>query len=162
MFQTQPEFFGMVIAVVAVVFLAPVLAIGLILAYRMRKTRMQNETLIKLAERGAVTGPQAMAVVAGAAQLGAVPSADPARELRKRAAWSDLRKGVVMTAIGLAISVYTTTRHGYPNVFGLILLFLGVGYGVLWWFEQRQIASAPKPMAGPAPEAPAADRGSSG
>ena len=24
-----------------------------------------------------------------------------------------------------------------------MLLFLGIGYGALWWFEQRQIAALP-------------------
>ena len=37
---------------------------------------------------------------------------------------------------GLAITVYTGT-DGRPNIFGLVLLFVGIGYGVLWWFEQR-------------------------
>ena len=50
--NNEPALFAMVVAVVAVVFFAPVLAIALILWYRMRKARMLNETMLKLAEKG--------------------------------------------------------------------------------------------------------------
>ena len=30
-----------------------------------------------------------------------------------------------------------------PNWIGLVLLFLGIGYVFLWYFEDRQIAAAP-------------------
>jgi hypothetical protein len=29
---------------------------------------------------------------------------------------------------------------GSPNGLGLVLLFVGIGYIVLWWFEERQVA----------------------
>jgi len=28
---------------------------------------------------------------------------------------------------------------GSPNGLGLVLLFVGIGYIVLWWFEERQL-----------------------
>ena len=64
-----------------------------------------------------------------------------AKDLRARSAWSDLRKGVVMTAIGLALTAYSMLDDRTPNILGLVLLFLGIGYGVLWWFEQRQLGT---------------------
>ena len=60
----EPALAIMIVAIVAVVFLAPVLAIALILGYRMRKARMQNETMLKLAERGMVPPAEAHAAVA--------------------------------------------------------------------------------------------------
>ena len=62
--------------------------------------------------------------------------------LRKRAAWSDLRKGVVMGAIGLGLTLHSFFNDRTTNSVGLVLLFVGLGYGLLWWFEQR-------PMTGP-------------
>jgi hypothetical protein len=53
---------------------------------------------------------------------------------RRRAVWSDLRKGVI-AAIGLAFVFTGRARLG--KLVGLVLMFLGVGYIVLWWFEDR-------------------------
>ena len=55
----------MVILIVAIVFLSPVLAIALILWFRMRKARMLNETMLKLAEKGVVPPAEAMNTLAG-------------------------------------------------------------------------------------------------
>jgi len=165
--HTEPALAIMIITVVAVVFLSPVLAIALILGYRMRKARMQNETMLKLAEKGVVAPAEAMAAVAagttpaqvgsdGAARAaaGAAGTVEYAKQLRKRAAWSDLRKGVVMAAIGLGLTLYSVFHDRSPNGIGLVLLFVGIGYVVLWWFEDRQIAppsggSGTPPGAGP-------------
>jgi hypothetical protein len=165
--HTEPELAIMIIAIVAVVFLAPVLAIALILGYRMRKARMQNETMLKLAEKGVVGPAEAIEAVAagtvparlrpdgaaGSAGGGTAP-VERAKQIRERAAWSDLRKGIVMGAIGLGLSLFSVLDDGTPNSLGLVLLFVGIGYGVLWWFEERQIAprnggSGPSPGAGP-------------
>ena len=149
MVHTEPALAIMIISVVAVVFLAPVLAIALILLYRMRKTRMQNETMLKLAEEGdraagghrrhrdrkpAVTGRFRRR---GADGCGSAATMQ-VRAIRKQAAWSDLRKGVVMGAIGLGVTLYSLFEDRSANGIGLVLLFLGIGYVVLWWFEERQ------------------------
>ncbi len=63
--RDEPALAAMVISVVAVVFLAPVLAIALILWYRMRKARMLNETMLKLAEKGVVPSTDALDALAG-------------------------------------------------------------------------------------------------
>jgi hypothetical protein len=149
----EPGIAFAIVAIVAVAFLSPVLAIALILAYRMRKARMQNETMLKLAERGLVAPAEAMAAVATgtlppqvASETGAGVTAgiatplDHARALRKHAAWSDLRKGVVMGAIGLGLTLYSLFEERSANGIGLVLLFVGIGYVVLWWFEERRIA----------------------
>ncbi len=143
-----------VFLIVTVVFLIPLLIIALLVWYKIRKTRMHNETMLKLAERGVVTPAAAMeALAAGpsaAASLdamanagtpppaaGSVPLYDQARMIRRRTAWSDLRKGIILTAIGVGLSLYSMFDDGTPNGVGLILLFLGLGYCVLWYFEDR-------------------------
>jgi hypothetical protein len=59
--------------------------------------------------------------------------------MRKRVVWSDLRKGVIMTMIGLAFLFYWITESGSPSWVGLVLLFVGAGYVVLWWLESRHL-----------------------
>ena len=157
--QSEPELAGMVVAVVAVVFLAPVLAIALILWYRMRKARMLNETMLKLAERGIVPSADTMDALAGGKQPAAMASYyEQAKQVRRKAAWSDLRKGVLMGGFGLALSVYSLLADREPNALGLVLLFVGLGFVVLWWFEQRHLVvpqdAIPGPGAGTTPGSP--------
>jgi hypothetical protein len=57
----------------------------------------------------------------------------------KRAAWSDLRKGVIMGGIGLGLTFYSMLADGEANGLGLVLLFVGIGYCALWYFEDRQL-----------------------
>ena len=148
--QHEPELAGMVVAIVAVVFLAPVLVVALVLWYRMRKARMLNETMIRLAEKGVITSSAALEALAGSKQAAAAVSAaaalsplqEQAKQLRRRAAWSDLRKGVFTAGVGLALSLYSLFDDGSPNGLGLVLIFVGVGFLVLWWFEERQLAPA--------------------
>jgi len=157
--HNEPELAGMVVAIVSVVFLAPVLAIALILWYRMRKARMLNETMLKLAEKGIVTSSDALEALAGGKQAAAVvaaaaavaPLQEQAKQMRRRAAWSDLRKGVFTAGVGLALTLYSLFDDRSPNGLGLVLIFVGVGFLVLWWFEERQLApsNGAAPGAGP-------------
>ena len=153
--QHEPEIAGMVVAIVTVIFLSPVLMIALVLWYRMRKTRMLNETMLKLAEKGIVTSSDALEALAGGKQAAAVATAaaamaplqEQAKQIRRRAAWSDLRKGVFTAGVGIALTLYSLFDDGSPNGLGLVLIFVGVGFLVLWWFEERQLA--PQPGASP-------------
>ena len=146
--QNEPELAGMVVAIVTVVFLAPVLVVALVLWYRMRKARMLNETMIRLAEKGVITSSDALEALAGSKQAAAAvaaatavaPLQEQARQLRRRAAWSDLRKGVFTAGVGVALSLYSLFDDGSPNGLGLVLIFVGAGFLVLWWFEERQLA----------------------
>ena len=140
-----PWLAGLVFLSVLLVFLVPLLIIVLLVWYKLRKNRLANETMLKLAERGAVAPSVAMdAVAAGtspgvmaAAAAPSAPAYEQARLLHRRAVWSDLRKGVILTAIGFGLSAYSMFDDGSPNGLGLVLLFLGLGYCLLWFFEDK-------------------------
>jgi hypothetical protein len=138
--QDAPWLAGLVFMTVLLVFLVPLLIIVLLIWYKVRKTRMLNETMLKLAEKGVVPPAEAMASL-NANQVSAGPATTPlyeqAKQMRHRAASSDLRKSVILVAIGLGLSFFSMLDDGTPNSIGLILLFLGIGYGVLWFFEDR-------------------------
>ena len=150
---------AMVFGVTIVVFLTPILIIALVIWYKMRKNRMLNETMIKLAEKGVVPPAEALEAVAGGrvSALRDGPSTAPlyenAKALRKGIAWSDLRKGIIAGAVGLGFVFYSMLDDGSPNFVGLVLLFVGLGYIVLWYFEDRRLA-APASATPPSPPAP--------
>jgi hypothetical protein len=140
-----PWLAGMFFVATMAVFLVPLLIVALLVWYKLRKNRLANETMLKLAERGVVPPATAMDAVASgnapAMAAAVAPNADPAynnaRALRRRAVWSDLRKGVILAAIGVGLNFWSMLDDGSANGFGLVLLFLGLGYCVLWFFEDR-------------------------
>ena len=150
--ETAPWIVGLVFLVVGSIFLTPVILLVGIVWYKLRKTRMQNEAWLKLAEKGVVPPTQAAeAVTSGLPPPDAPPAqaanAAPTGSIiqqavatRRRAVWSDLRKGVVMITIGLAFSAYSLFNDQEANWVGLVLLFLGIGYLFLWWLEDRHLA----------------------
>jgi hypothetical protein len=139
-----PWVIPLVFLVVGSIFLTPVILLIGIIWYKLRKTRLQNEAMLALAEKGVVPPAQAAeALAAGAPPASVAPQVyQQALALRKRVVWSDLRKGVIMTMIGLALSFYSMTNSGSPNWIGLVLLFVGAGYVVLWWLEDRHLEQA--------------------
>jgi hypothetical protein len=147
--ETEPWLAVLIFMSVLLVFLVPLLIIIAVIWYKVRKTRMLNETMLRLAEKGVVPAGDAMQAIAGsrqadyiAAAASTAPLLEQARAVRKRAAWSDLRKGIIMTAIGLGLTFFSMLDDGSPNGIGLVLLFVGVGYVILWWFEDRQLPPA--------------------
>lgn len=154
--EQAPWIAGLVFAVTFLVFLTPILIIALVIWYKMRKTRMLNETMLLLAEKGVVPPAEAFgALASGNVAMQAAPSAAPlyqqAKEVRRKAVWSDLRKGFILGAVGLGFTFYSMLDDGTPNFVGLVLLFVGLAYIVLWYFEDRQVAaSAPPPPPPPA------------
>lgn len=151
-----PRLAALVFMVTALVFLMPLLILVLIIWYKVRSNRMRNETMLKLAERGAVSPGDAMAAMApgsSSASLAALPSTAPlyeqAKQVRRRVAWSDLRKGVILLGIGLGLSLWSILDDGTANSVGLVMLFVGIGYIVLWHFEERQLTPSRDSRAGP-------------
>lgn len=145
--DVAPWIVGVVFLVLGSIFLTPIILLVGIIWYKLRKTRLQNEAVLKLAERGVMPSAQAVdAVVSGtspaqAAPIGAAAAAavPQAVATRRRAVWSDLRKGVLLLAAGLATVVYAISEHGEPNWLSLVLLFVGAGYVALWWLEDRHL-----------------------
>jgi hypothetical protein len=143
--RDAPWLAGLVFFTVLLVFLIPLLIIVLLIWYKIRKNRMANETMLKLAERGIVppaaamdavaTGTAAQVADAAAAAPPAMPAYERARVLQRRTAWSDLRKGVILSAIGLGLFIWSMLEDGTPNGLGVVFLFVGIGYCVLWFFE---------------------------
>jgi hypothetical protein len=152
----DPGLAAMVLGVVFIVFLTPILIIALIIWYKIRRNRMQNETMLRLAEKGVVPPAEALQAIATNrvdAVTGTLPLADQATTLTKRTAWSDLRKGVLLGTVGLALVFHTMIEEGTAGWFGLTLLFVGIGYVVLWYFEDRQAAAFNAGRASAAPPA---------
>ncbi len=163
MVDKAPWIAGLVFAVTFLVFLTPILVIALVIWYKIRKNRMLNETMIRLAEKGIVPPAEAFdAISASRPAAMAGPSVAPlyeqAKAVRQKAVWSDLRKGVIAGAVGLGLTFFSMLDDGTPNSVGLILLFVGLAYIVLWYFEDRQFSSsrAGPPSAPPPPPGPPA------
>jgi hypothetical protein len=146
----SPWVIGLVFLVVGSIFLTPVILLVGIIWYKLRKTRLQNEAMLALAERGVVPPTQAAdALATGASAASVAPQVyQQAVAIRKRVVWSDLRKGVILSMIGLGLSFYAMTASGEPSWIGLILLFVGVGYVALWWLEGRHLEQAGATRAG--------------
>ena len=148
--HTAPWVIGMALLIATLIFLTPILLLIGIIWYKLRKTRLQNDAVLKLAERGVMPPAQAVdAVMSGVLPTSAAASASVASAAapvyeqavisRRRAVWSDLRKGVFLTAVGLAFVFYSMIESAEANWLGLVLMFLGVGYILLWWFEDRHL-----------------------
>jgi hypothetical protein len=149
--ETAPWIVGLVFLVVGSIFLIPVILLVGIIWYKLRKTRLQNEAWLRLAEKGIAPPAQAVDAVASGASPGpdnipaAAGSAAPgqvyqqAKATVRRVVWSDLRKGVLLLAFGVALVLYSITESGTPNWLGLVLLFVGIGYIALWWLEDRRL-----------------------
>ena len=72
--DTAPWIVGLVFLVVGSIFLTPVILLIGIVWYKLRKTRLQNDALLKLAERGVMPTSQAVDAVTS----GVMPTATPA------------------------------------------------------------------------------------
>jgi hypothetical protein len=139
--QKMPWVIGLVFLVVGSIFLTPVILLIGVIWYKLRKTRLQNEAMLALAAKGVIPPAQAAdGLATSAAPANVAPQVyQQALALRRRVAWSDLRKGVILAAIGVAFVLYAITENGEASWVGLVLLFLGVGYLALWWLEGRHL-----------------------
>jgi len=157
----DPALAFMILGIVFIVFLTPILIIALVIWYKVRKTRMQNEAMLSLAEKGVIPPAEAIGAI-GSGRVGtalsavdaSAPVGEQVKRIRKEAAWSDLRKGVLLAGVGLALTLYGILDERSPGWLALVLLFVGVGYIVLWYFEDRQVSAAaerldPAPGRGP-------------
>jgi protein-S-isoprenylcysteine O-methyltransferase Ste14 len=109
--KKAPWIAGLVFFAVGLIFITPLLIVIAVIWYKMRRARMLNETMLRLAEKGVVPPPAAIealaanrADVAEHAIATGAPIAEQIRLASRRTAWSDLRKGIVLLAVGLGLA----------------------------------------------------------
>ena len=109
----------MIVAVVALVFSLgmPIIVVGFILLYRMRKTRLIHDTVLKLADKGVPIPPELIAPV----------QSEPAK--------SDLKTGIILLSAGAGLMLFFYETHG-PWSLAAIPVLMGVGYLVVWKIEK--------------------------
>jgi hypothetical protein len=126
---------AMVIPIVGIVFLtifgAPVLIVGLILYFSFSRQRALHKTVRMMVEKGQPV-PEALL-------------APPAPAQRKR---SDLRRGVVLTMVGLGLMVFFGAVNDWEGgawTLGLIPFLIGVGYLLVWKLDTKKDNPPPLP-----------------
>ena len=141
----------MVVGIVFIVFLTPVLITGLFIWYKLRKNRMLNETMLQLAEKGVVAAGRHAAGARlrahgrrrdrdGRAHRAVVRAGQDAAQ--RRPPGRTCARASSCGASASSFIAYSMFDDRSPNWIGLVLLFLGIGYGVLWYFEDRQLGRA--------------------
>jgi hypothetical protein len=125
----------MVVPIVAVtmltIFGAPVLIVGLIMYFGFSKSRMTQRTIRMMVEKGQPVP---------AALLNPPPPA-----VRQR---SDMRRGVVLTMIGVGLMVFFAAVNDWEGgawTIGLIPFLIGVGYLLVWKLEGGPKAGTDNP-----------------
>lgn len=125
---------AIVVPIVAItlltVFGAPVLIVGLILYFSFSKSRALHRTVRMMVEKGQP-----------------VPAAllNPPPALRQR---SDLRRGVVLTMIGLGLMVFFGAVNDWEGgawTLGLIPFLIGAGYLLVWKLDTKKDNPPPLP-----------------
>ena len=123
------------IPIVGIVFMsifgAPVLIVAVILYFGFSKSRMQHRTIRMLAEKGQPIPPALLA--------------PPAPAVRQR---SDVRRGVVLTMVGLGLMVWLGAVNDWEGgawSLGLIPFLIGAGYLIVWKLEGKKDISSPPP-----------------
>lgn len=95
--------------------LMPVMMVGIILWYKSRRNQLLHETALKLVEKGQPVPAELF--------------------VDQREPHSNLRRGVVliMAGLGISLSLYLFGMQFWT--FGIIPLFMGVGYLIVWKLE---------------------------
>jgi Domain of unknown function (DUF6249) len=100
------------IAMTAITFgiAAPIMMLVAILWYKLKQTERLHDIALKLAEKGQSVPPEIF--------RGEMP-------------YSDFRRGIVLLALGIALTIALVQLKA-PWAFGLIPLFMGLGYLLVW------------------------------
>ena len=132
--ESPTTFQTIVVPIVAItlltVFGAPVLIVGLILYFSFSRSRALHRTVRMMVEKGQP-----------------VPAAllNPPPALRQR---SDLRRGVVLTMIGLGLMVFFGAVNDWEGgawTLGLIPFLIGAGYLLVWKLDTKKDNPPPLP-----------------
>lgn len=100
---------------------APLILIGLILYFKLRKMHILHDIAIALAEKGQALPPELF-----------LPPRDSA-----------LRAGLILVGVGLALCLFMWQVNA-PWSIGLIPLFAGLGYLVSWKIEGARDKDVPR------------------
>jgi hypothetical protein len=126
---------AMVIPLVGIVFLtifgAPVLIVGLILYFSFSRQRALHKTVRMMVEKGQPV-PEALL-------------APPPPAQRQR---SDLRRGVILTMIGVGLMVFLAAANDWEGgswTLGLIPFLIGAGYLLVWKLDTKKDNPPPLP-----------------
>lgn len=126
-----PEFVIPIVAITLLtVFGAPVLIVGLILYFSFSRSRALHRTVRMMVEKGQPV-PEALL--------------NPPPAQRQR---SDVRRGVVLTMIGVGVTVFlgaASEWEGGAWTLGLIPLLIGVGYLLVWKLDTKRDNPPPLP-----------------
>lgn len=101
------------------VFGTPVLIVGLIMYFSMSRSRALQRTVRMMVEKGQPVPPELLAS----------PAAAPLRP------WYDLRRGIILFAVGIAITIFFGMTAGWDEgvwALGLIPGLIGLGYILVW------------------------------
>ena len=127
-----PEFVIPIVAITMLtIFGAPVLIVAVILYFGFSKSRMQHRTIRMLAEKGQPVPPALLA--------------PPVPAVRQR---SDMRRGVVLTMIGVGLMVWLGAINDWEGgawSLGLIPFLIGAGYLIVWKLEGGKKNEIPPP-----------------
>jgi hypothetical protein len=129
-----PEF---VLPIVGIVFLsifgAPVLIVAVILYFGFSKSRMQHRTIRMMVEKGQPVPAELLA--------------PPPPAVRQR---SDMRRGVILLMIGVALMVFLGAINDWEGgswAIGIIPFLVGAGYLLVWKLEGGKAkADNPPPL----------------
>lgn len=103
--------------IVGIVFACPVAIIGVILFYRHRRNLALHKTLAAMIDKGVPIPPELL---------------QPEKPRR-----SDLRRGFVLIATGLGLTIFFLAEHDRAWGLGFIPLLIGVGYLLAWKLAKK-------------------------
>jgi hypothetical protein len=111
----------MVVAIVSVLvsFGLPVLLVGIVLYYKLRRERMIHATIASLAEKGLPVPPGLLA---------RSPQATGNR---------DLRSGLILIGLGIGLTIFFAGVAPAVWAIGLIPGLIGVAFLITWHFDRR-------------------------
>jgi hypothetical protein len=127
-----PEFVIPIVAITMLtVFGAPVLIVGLIMYFSFSRQRALQKTVRMMVEKGQPV-PEALL-------------APPPPAQRQR---SDLRRGVILTMIGVGLMVFLAAANDWEGgswTLGLIPFLIGAGYLLVWKLDTKKDNPPPVP-----------------
>ena len=119
---------------VFIVVILPLAIIGMVFYVGHRRNKMAHETLRAMIEKGVPITPEMVAQLGSRHIVGAPRQSGQSRRLLP---------GLVLIGVGAALLI---TGHGHLGAGGLILLFVGVAFLIVWLVERKNKNDAQPPQ----------------